>query len=264
MKTYRSVHTKPTSDQKKINNSCKKRAPGNLEKVNLHAAGIDVAATELWVCVPPEQVTDNVRRFGTFTRDLQAVAAWLKENQVTTVAMESTGVYWIVLYQHLEAAGFKVVLVNARQLKNVPGRTKTDKLDCCWIQKLHTFGLLQGSFLPTAEVRQLRAILRYRAELINRASMHVNHMHPALRQMNILLGDVISDINGMTGLAIIDAILNGERNPLILARLKHPHIRSSEAEIAQALTGDYRPEFLFILGQARACYRDTHDPDRSM
>ena len=230
----------------------------NLDRINPDAAGIDVASTEHWVCVPPERTQDNVRKFGTFTCDLRAISHWLKSHKVKTVAMESTGIYWIPLFQILEQDGFKVLLVNARHVKNVPGRTKSDNMDCQWIQKLHTFGLLQGSFRPTDEVCKLRSFLRHRDNLIAMAAKHTQHMQKALWQMNILLTNVLSDITGATGLRIITAILAGQRDPVSLANLKDSRIKASRKTIAKALEGDYRDEQLFILQQSLDMYRYTH------
>ena len=182
----------------------------------------------------------------------------MKAHKVKTVAMESTGIYWIPLFQHLERNGFEVLLVNARHVKNVPGRTKSDNRDCQWVQKLHTFGLLQGSFRPDDDVCKLRSFLRHRDNLIAMATKHTQHMHKALWQMNILLGNVVSDITGATGLRIIDAILAGERDRMNLAKLKDSRIKSSQKTIAKALEGDYRDEQVFILQQSLDMYRYTH------
>ena len=230
----------------------------NLDRINPNAAGIDIASTEHWVCVPPEHTEDNVRKFGTFTCDLRAISQWLKTHKVKTVAMESTGIYWIPLFQRLEQDGFEVLLVNARHVKNVPGRTKSDNMDCQWIQKLHTFGLLQGSFRPNDEVCKLRSFLRHRDNLIAMAARHTQHIQKALWQMNILLSNVISDITGATGLKIINAILAGQRDPMLLAKLKNSRIKASLKTIVKALEGDYRDEQLFILQQSLDMYRYTH------
>lgn len=223
--------------------------PESLRRVNLHAAGIDIGATEHWVAVPPGSDPKPVRCFGTFTADLHALADWLKACGVTTVAMESTGVYWIALFQILETRGFEVLLVNARHVKNVPGR-KSDVLDCQWLQELHTFGLLRGSFRPEDEVCVLRAYWRHRDNLIKAASAHIQQMQKALLQMNLQLHHVISDVTGVTGLAIIRAIVAGERDPQRLAAFKDHRIKASVETIAKALEGDYRAEHLFVLQQA--------------
>jgi transposase len=195
-----------------------------------------------------------VRSFPTFTQDLYALAEWLKQCGVKTVAMESTGVYWIPLFQILEERGFEVYLVNARHVKNVPGR-RTDVSDCQWLQFLHSVGLLRASYRPEQEVCAVRSVLRHRESLVQLAATHVNHMQKALDQMNLQLHHVISDITGLTGLAIVDAILGGERNPQVLAKLRHERIQASEEVIAKSLVGDYRPEHLFTLRQSLMAYR---------
>ena len=220
-----------------------------LTIVHPNAAGLDIGAREIWVCVPAKRAAENVRMFSTFTADLNALADWVVACGVDTVAMESTGVYWIPVFEILEARGLKVFLVNAWHLKHVPGR-KSDVLDCQWIQKLHSLGLLRGSFRPDAEMCALRAYLRHRAELIQHRAPHILHMQKALQQMNIQLPLVLSDIVGETGQKIVRAIVAGERDPLKLAQLRHPRCNSSADEIAQALTGAWRSEHLFALKQA--------------
>lgn len=226
-----------------------------LAMINPNAAGIDVASEEMWVCVPADRAETTVRKFGAFTCDLQAIADWLTECRVTTVAMESTGIYWIPLYQILETRGFEVCLVNARQMKNVSGRPKTDRLDCRWIQRLHSYGLLMPSFRPPDEICQLRCLLRHREALIRGAARHTQHMQKALHQMNLLLDKVISDITGVTGTAIIEQMLAGERDPVTLAKLRDCRIHATEDDIAKALHGDYREEHLFVLRQAYEAYQ---------
>jgi len=252
---------KRSKSPKKVNKKRARRQKSlrdqQLEMINPNAAGIDVASEEMWVCVPEDRVDQpqgNVRKFGAFTCDLYAIADWLQECGVTSVAMESTGIYWIPLYQVLEERGFEVCLVNARQMKNVSGRPKTDRLDCRWIQRLHSYGLLMPSFRPEDEICQLRSLLRHRDAVIRGAARHIQHMQKALHQMNILLDKVISDITGVTGTAIISQILAGERDPQTLATWRNPHIKTSEAEIAKALEGDYRDEHLFVLRQAFEAY----------
>jgi transposase len=218
------------------------------------AAGIDIGATEIFVAVPPDRAAENVRSFPTFTQDLYALADWLKQCRIRTVAMESTGVYWIPLFQILEARGFQVCLVNARHVKNVPGR-RTDVSDCQWLQFLHSVGLLKASYRPEQEVCAVRSLLRHRESLVQMAATHVNHMQKALDQMNLQVHHVISDIVGQTGLAIVDAILDGERDPLKLAKLRNERIKATEEVIAKSLVGDYRPEHLFTLRQSLAAYR---------
>jgi len=233
----------------------KQEGPAGLDVVHPNAAGIDVGSGEMWVCVPAGRAPERVRRFGTVTSQLQAIADWLHACGVETVAMESTGVYWIALFQILESRGFAVYLVNARHVKNVPGRRKTDRLDCQWLQKLHACGLLRASFRPTDRVCALRSLLRQRDTLIRMASRHIQHMQKALREMNVLLDQVTTDITGTTGMRIIDAILGGCRDYAQMARLRDPRLHASEEQIAEALRGDYRPEHLFVLKQALAAYR---------
>lgn len=224
-----------------------------LSQINADAAGLDIGSAEIYVCVPPERDEHSVRAFGTFTRDLHALADWLAVCHIKTVAMESTGVYWIPIYEILESRGFEVYLVNARHLKNVPGR-KTDVLDCQWIQQLHTYGLLQASFRPEEEMCALRALVRHRATLIRYRSAHIQHMQKALQQMNVLLTQVVSDITGVTGLNIIRAIVAGEHKPHVLAQMRNHQCAKSEAEIAAALEGNYRFEHLFVLKQSLEQY----------
>ena len=227
-----------------------------FETINKNAAGIDIGSGEHWVCVPPSRASENVRQFGCFTTDLITIAEWLLECKVDTVAMEATGVYWIPLFQILEANGLDVNLVNAHHVKTVPGR-KSDVLDCQWLQKLHTFGLLSASFRPEDQVCVLRSYLRQRETLIKEAGTHTQRMQKALIQMNLQLHKVVSDITGVTGMAIIRSIVAGERNPEQLAQLKDRRIRSSQGEIAKALRGDYRVEHLFVLEQELLLY-DTY------
>jgi len=231
----------------------KATAVPKLRPHNAAAAGLDIGATEIWVCVPADRDAHPVRAFGTFTPDLYALADWLAQCQITTVAMESTGVYWIPIYEILEARGVEVSLVNARHLKNVPGR-KSDVQDCQWLQQLHSYGLLTASFRPAEDMRVLRAYVRQRAMLIEQRAGHIQHMQKALQQMNVQLTQVVSDITGTTGLAILRAIVDGERDPQGLARWRHGRCQHSEAEIAKALSGHYRPEHVFALKQALALY----------
>jgi transposase len=183
-----------------------------------NAAGVDIGATEIYIAVPPDRDSQAVRSFRTFTADLRAAAEWLKQCRIESVAMESTGVYWVPFFQILEAAGFKVFLVNARHVKNVPGR-KSDVADCQWLQYLHSVGLLRASFRPEQAVCAVRSILRHRESLVQIATIHVQHMQKALDQMNLQLHHVISDITGVSGIAIIEALLNGERDPVVLAQM---------------------------------------------
>jgi len=219
-----------------------------LERINPNAAGIDCGAEEHYVAVPPDREAAPVRSFMTFTTDLHRLADWLTACGITTVAMESTGVYWIPLYEILEARGLDVVLVNARQVKNVPGR-KTDVMDCQWLQELHSVGLLRGSFRPTAAIAALRAYLRHRETLVQSAATHVQRMQKALLQMNLQLSTVISDITGVTGLRIVRDIVAGQTDPRALAQHRDARCQASEARIMAALTGHYRPEHVFVLQQ---------------
>ena len=219
-----------------------------------NAAGVDVGATEIYVAIPPDRDSHPVRCFRTFTGDLHAAADWLRSSGIESIVMESTGVYWIPFFQILEARGFEVLLVNARHVKNVPGR-KTDVADCQWLQYLHSVGLLRASFRPQQDVCAIRSVLRHRDSLVQIATVHIQHMQKALDQMNLQLHHVISDITGLTGMAIVDAILAGERNPLVLAKMRDPRIKASEETIAAALVGDYRREHLFTLQQSVTAYR---------
>lgn len=222
-----------------------------FEQINFNAAGIDIGAETHYVAVPKgrDLKGGDVRHFGSFTADLYALADWLKECRIDTVAMESTGVYWIALYELLESKGFDVKLINPMFIKNVPGR-KTDVLDCQWIQQLHTYGLLHGSFRPAEQICVLRGYLRQRSMLISYASHHIQHIQKALEQMNIKLNRVIRDITGTTGLGIIRAILDGERNPEKLSQLRDPRCKNDDKAIAKALHGNWRQEHLFALQQA--------------
>jgi transposase len=224
-----------------------------LQQLNLNAAGLDIGASEIYACVPAGRDEQSVRVFETFTVDLYALADWLAACDIETVAMESTGIYWIPVYEILEARGFDVHLVNARHLKNVPGK-KTDVLDCQWIQQLHTYGLLRASFRPPDDMCALRALVRHRDNLIRFRSAHIQHMQKALQLMNVQLTQVISDITGVTGMRIIRSIVAGERDPQVLARLRNSKCAKSEAEIAKALQGDYKLEHVFVLKQALAQY----------
>ena len=231
----------------------------SLPTLHPHAAGIDVGAREIYVAVPPAAGPQPVRAFPTFTADLLALRDWLKTCGITTVAMESTGVYWIPLYQILDAAGIEVCLVNARHCQNLPGR-KSDVQDCQWLQYLHAVGLLRGSFRPPEMVCAVRSLLRHRANLVRGAARCVHHLHKVLTQMNVQLHHVISDLTGVTGQAILTALLAGERDPVTLARLANPRIQASAETLARSLRGDWRGEHLFVLAQAHATWEhhQTH------
>jgi len=226
-----------------------------LHVMQPNSAGIDIGAAEIYVAVPGDRSDKTVRRFDTFTDDLHKAAKWLKQCGIKSIAMESTGVYWIPVFQIMDAYGFDVILVNARHVKNVPGR-KTDVQDCQWLQYLHSVGLLRGSFRPAQDICAVRSLLRHRDNLVKAASSHVQHMQKSLTQMNLQIHNVISDITGVTGLAIIDAILAGQRDPDKLAELRDPRIKADKKTIAKSLTGDYRREHLFTLKQALQSYRN--------
>lgn len=224
-----------------------------LPVVHRHAAGIDIGSTFHMVAVRRDVDPEPVRRFESFTGDLHRMADWLTQAGVTTVAMESTGVYWIPAFEILEARGVEVLLVNARDVKNVPGR-KTDVSDAQWIQRLHEHGLLRGSFRPSQQVATLRAFVRHRERLVESAASTVQHMQKALLQMNVQLHHVVSDMTGVTGMRILRAIVAGERDPAVLARLRDVRCQAPVETIQAALTGNYRPEHVFALQQSLELY----------
>lgn len=226
---------------------------GRLSTINPDAAGIDVGSTFHVVAVPSDRDDPPVRTFQTFSGELHRLAEWLKDVGITTVAMESTGVYWIPVFEILEAAGLEVLLVNARDVKHVPGR-KTDVNDAQWLQQLHQHGLLRGSFRPRDGVVQLRAYLRHRERLVDYAASHVQHMQKALMQMNVQLHHVVSDITGVTGMRIIRAIVSGGQAPDQLAEFRDARCAASVETIREALTGNYRPEHVFALRHALELY----------
>jgi transposase len=229
-----------------------------LQVCNPHAAGIDIGEAAHWVAVPPGCAPHPVRRCGTFTVDLDALADWRIDCGVTTVAMESTGVSWIPLFELLEARGVQVLLIDPRQAKRAPGRPKTDRLDCQWLQRLHAYGLLAGAFRPDDQVCVLRSSLRHRQMLLPSAAHHIQHMQKALQPMNLKLTQVVSDITGTTGMAILRAIIASERDPVTLAKLRNPHCHHDEDALAKALRGPWRAEHLFALQQAVALYEFSH------
>ena len=230
-----------------------KRLPNHLRSINAYAAGIDVGSRSHFVAIPEGMSKESVREFSTFTDDLHKMSDWLTGCGVTTVAMESTGIYWIPVFEILESKGIEVKLVNVRHVKNVPGR-KSDVLDCQWLQQLHTYGLLEGAFRPADQICTLRAYVRQRMNLVRYAASHVQHMQKALFQMNIQLSNVVSDITGLTGMRIIKAILDGERNPKVLAGMRDRRCKNDEKTIARSLRGNFRPEHLFNLKQAVDLY----------
>jgi len=240
-------------------------AAERLEVTHPHAAGIDVHSAVHFVAIPQADVPAGfvaddprlprgVRKFGAYTCDLEALAAWLKDCHVQTVAMESTGVYWIALYELLERQGFTVILVDPRQTKHAPGRPKSDVLDCQWIQRLHSYGLLTASFRPADAIVVWRGYQRQREMLIRYAGQHVQHMQKALEEMNVKLTEVVSDVVGLTGMRIIKDIVGGVRDPAKLAKNRHDRCHASEEEIARSLCGNWRAEHLFALKQALQIY----------
>jgi Transposase IS116/IS110/IS902 family./Transposase. len=226
----------------------------SLPEMRPNAGGIDVGATEIFVAVPADRDKDSVRSFPTFTQDLHELTDWLKQCRVDTVAMESTGVYWIPLFQILEARGIEVHLVNAQHVHHVPGR-KSDVLDCQWLQYLHSVGLLKASFRPEQAVCEIRSLMRHRENLVEMSCVHVQHMHKSLDQMNLQIHHVISDITGVTGLAIADAIVAGNTDPKELAKLRDHRIKASVETVTKSLVGDYRAEHIFTLKQSLTAYR---------
>jgi transposase len=225
----------------------------NLEVVHPHAAGIDIGNESHYVAVPCTRDERPVRRFGCTTAELKAMAAWLKQCGILTVALQSTGVYWIAVYDILEAAGLEVYLVNARETKNLPGR-KTDVQESQWLMKLHTYGLLRNSFRPSQEIRSIRTYWRQHQDLVRSAGRHIQRMQKALTQMNIQLANVLSDITGKSGQAIIHAILEGERDPYKLVALCNYNVKANEEEIARSLEGNWQEDLLFLLWQEQAGY----------
>ena len=226
--------------------------PG-LEVMHPHAAGIDIGNSAHYVAVRPDRDPDSVRRFECFTADLHRLADWLQHCGVTTVAMQSTGVYWIPVYEILDARGLEVYLVNARHTKNLPGR-KSDVQESQWLLKLHTYGLLRNSFHPPADIRVVRTYWRQRGDHVHAVSTCIQRMQKVLTQMNIQLANVISDLSGWTGQRIVRALLAGERDPQKLAALSHPGIHASRDTIAKSLEGTWQPDLLFVLQQEVAMY----------
>src|SRR6516225_824938 len=225
----------------------------SLEVVHPDAAGIDIGNESHYVAVPSTRDSQPVQRFGCTTGELKAMAEWLKQCRIRTVAMQSTGVYWVAVYDILEQAGFEVYLVNARDTKNLPGR-KSDVQESQWLMKLHTYGLLRNSFRPSQEIRTMRTYWRQRNDLVQSAGRHILRMQKALTQMNLQLANVLSDISGATGQAIIKAILAGERNPHKLAKFRNPRVKASEEQIAQSLEGNWQENLLFVLKQEHESY----------
>jgi transposase len=225
----------------------------SLEVVHPDAAGIDIGNESHYVAVPPTRDSQPVRRFGCTTAELKAMADWLKQCGIRTVALQSTGVYWIAVYDILEEAGLEVYLVNARETKNLPGR-KSDVQESQWLMKLHTYGLLRNSFRPSQEIRTMRTYWRQRNDLVRAAGRHIQRIQKAMTQMNIQLANVLSDVSGVTGQAIVKAILAGERDPHKLASLRDWRVKASEEQIARSLEGNWQEDLLFVLKQEQAGY----------
>ena len=225
----------------------------SLEVIHPDAAGIDIGNESHYVAVPRARDSQPVRRFGCTTAELKEMALWLKQCAIRTVAMQSTGVYWIAVYDILEEAGLEVYLVNARDTKNLPGR-KSDVQESQWLMKLHTYGLLRNSFRPSQEIRTMRTYWRQRNDLVQSAGRHIQRMQKAMTQMNIQVANVLSDVSGVTGQAIIKAILTGERDPHKLAAFRDPRVKASEEEIARSLEGNWQEDQLFLLQQEQNGY----------
>jgi transposase len=261
-RAHRQAYTRRKTRAKARSEALRQKEAAQVEALPVqhpHAAGIDVGSRSHWVCVrfTTEANSCVIKEFPAHTAGLKAIAAFLHEHQVSTVAMESTGIYWIALYELLESEGFEVLLVDPSYTHQLRGRPKTDRRDCQWIYRLHSVGLLAPAFRPDEKTCQLRAYLRQRATLIRYASQHVQHMQKALEQMNLKLTEILSDITGATGRAIIRAILRGTRSPEKLAEYRDKGCKASETEIAQALTGTYREEHLFELKLAYEAWQFT-------
>jgi transposase len=266
MSTRKSKNSPASKRSDRQKSPKKKVAPHDLHITHPNAAGIDVHSRQHWVAVPansvktrpanhPINLPAHVSSFGACTADLELLADWLRECGVDTVAMESTGVYWVPLFEILERRGFKVFLVDPRQTRQVSGRPKSDVHDCQWIQRLHSYGLLTASFRPSDEVCVLRSYLRQRQTLIGNASRSILRIQKALEQMNVKLTEAVSDVTGATGMLILESILRGERDPNRLAKHRYPNCKQSEEEIARALQGNWRAEHLFSLAQAVKAYK---------
>jgi transposase len=239
----------------------------SLEVIHPDAAGIDIGNESHYVAVPPSRDSQPVRRFGCTTAELKAMTDWLKQCGIRTIAMQSTSVYWVAVYDILEQAGLEVYLVNARDTKNLPGR-KSDVQESQWLMKLHTYGLLRNSFRPSQEIRTMRTYWRQRNDLVQNAGRHIQRMQKALTQMNIQLANVLSDLSGVTGQAIIKAILAGERNAHKLAEFRDPRVRASKEQIAQSLEGNWQLDLLFVLKQEQDgyefCQKQIAECDRQL
>jgi transposase len=236
-------------------NKEQKTSRKGLNVVRESVAGVDIGSEEHWAAGPPaEDGAANVRRFGTTSEQLLALVSWLEQQKVESVAMESTGVYWIPLYELLESRGIEALLVNAKDFHHVPGRPKTDKLDCQWLQRLHSCGMLRGSFRPHESILPVRALHRQRANLLHLRTRYIQWMQKSLDQMNVQVHRAVSDLSGQTGLAIVRAIVAGERDPAVLAMLRDSRCKKTAEEIAKYLTGTWRDEHLFTLASALRQY----------
>lgn len=221
--------------------------------INPDSAGIDIGAHSHFVAVPVDRDVEPVREFECFTADIQKMIDWLKQCKIKTIVMESTGSYWVSVFEMLDRAGFEVNLVDAHHVKNIRGR-KSDVIDCQWLQQLHSHGLLSAAFRPEDKIVELRSYVRQRSSLIEAAASQVNKMQKALIQMNLYLHNTISDVTGVTGMGIIWSILHGERNPKKLAKLRDSRCKQPEEVIEKSLQGNYRDDHLFTLKQAVECY----------
>jgi transposase len=226
----------------------------DLALIEPDAAAVDVGSRSHWVAVNPQRDPNPVQEYGTFTADLVSLADWLVQCGAKSVVMEATGVYWVSLYELLEERGFKVYVVDAHTVRHLPGRSKSDVKDCQWLRRLHSYGLLRGSFRPPAQIRKLRNYERSRNKIIEAAAQQQLRMQKALTLMNVQLHHVISDISGLTGMAIVRAIVGGERNPKQLARLSDPRIRAKKETIQKSLEGNWQEELIFDLKIAIESY----------
>jgi transposase len=238
---------KKRKKRRKTSKKPKGVSTNDLIRHNLNAAGIDIGSEDLFVCVPEDRDEPNIRSFKTFTEDLRRLALWLKQCNIETVAMESTGVLWVPLFELLESQGFEVFLVNPHELKK---SKKTDVIDCAWLQQMHSYGLLAPSFRPPDQICALRSLVRHRDDLVGCRAAHIQHMQKSLQQMNVRLENVISDITGATGMTIIRAIIRGERDLDLLSSYRDPSCKNSQEVIRKSLEGNYRTEHLFTLKQA--------------
>lgn len=235
-----------------------KKCLPTLSVINPYSAGIDIGSKEHWVAVSPHLTKSNIKKFSAMSYGLHEISTWLKKCNVLTVAMESTGVYWMPLFDVLEEDGFEVYLCNSQHVKNLPGRKKTDAIDCAWIQKLHSYGLLSSSFIPAIEIRGLKDLLRYREVLTRENSAHINRLQKCLIEMNILLNKVVSNIMGKTGKSVIQSILAGKTEPAYLLQFKDRQIKASDEDFLHALEGSYQESKLVILSLEFELYENVN------